>query len=171
MFPKKFKSIDITFEKLSEDSNLSDFCCDFEDELGVNDFIHNEAWLYHTGNFGVTYLYYYKDVLIGFVTIAMGNIDAKKEAPDKEEIDEEITIKQYPSLLIGQIGVHNDCRGRGLGKIICDWCAGKAAELQDIIGCRYVSVTTIKKWIGFYEKCDFKTTNLGKKYIIMVRKV
>ena len=171
MFPEKFEPNEITFDKLSEETDLSDFCCDLEDELGVNEFIHKEAWLYQTGNFGVTYLFNYKDIIVGFVTIAMGNIDAKKEAPDKEEIEEEIIIKQYPSLLIGQIGVHNDCRRKGLGGIICDWCAGIAAKLQNIIGCRYVSVTTIKKWVNFYEKCDFKTTNPEKKYIIMVRKV
>jgi len=171
LYPKKFELKDITFEKLSEETNLSDFCCDYKDELGVNEFIHDESWLYQIGNFGVTYLFYYKDKIVGFITIAMGNIDAKKDAPDKEVIGDTITIKHYPSVLIGQLGTHNDCRKKGLGMIMCDWVAGKAAELQEIIGCRYVSLATTQKLIEFYEKCDFETMRPGQKSVVMVRKV
>jgi len=171
LFPLKFKSEDLSVEKLSKGIDLSPFCCDFEDELGVNEFIHTEACMFQENNFGITYLFYYKDFLVGIVTLAMGNIDANKQAPDKEEIDEEITINQYPSLLIGRLGVHNDCRKKGLGKIICDWSAALATKLQKKIGCRYISATTVQKLIPFYEKCDFKTTNPRRKYPIMVRKV
>lgn len=171
MYPEKFKKDDLIFDKLSEETDLSDFCCDYEDELGVDDFIHKEAWSYQIGNFGMTYLFYYEDNIVGFVTIAMGNIDAKKEAPDREEIGDTIAIKHYPSVLIGQLGVHNDCRRKDLGRIICDWVAGRAAKLQEIIGCRYVSLATMPNLVGFYERCDFETMKPDRKTVIMVRKV
>lgn len=170
MNTSKFQLEDLSYEKLSEDVDLSSFCCDKGDELGVDEFIHNEALDYQKGLYGVTYLFYYNDEVVGFVTLAMGSVRAN-ELPEGMEADPDMEISTFPSLLIGQIGVDNRFRKRDTGRIMCEWCVGMAAEFAKSIGCRYISAVTEKTKIGFYEKCGFKTRNPKKRRIVMVRKV
>lgn len=165
-----FRLQELSFRKLTEDVELSSFCCDKDDELGIDEFIHSEALDYQKGHYGVTYLFYHSNEIVGFVTVAMGSVRAK-ELPEEMETNDESRIKTFPSLLIGQLGVDNKYRKRNLGSILCDWCVGLAVELSDRIGCRYVSPVTNKNKIDFYRKCEFKTENPNKERIMLVRRV
>ena len=170
MSPPKFKLENFTYEKLSEDVDLSSFCCDREDYSGVNDFIHNQALDYQRGLYGVTYLFYFHDEIVGAATIAMGDVKTK-ELPGGMEADPDMVIKTFPSLLIGQLGVDNKYQKRDAGLIICEWCVGIAAELAQKVGCRYISLVTEETKIGFYEKCGFKTRSEKPRRIVMIRKL
>ena len=160
---------DLTFQILSEDSDLSFFHCDRNDELGVDEFIHKEALDYQRGHYGVTYLFYYEDRLVGSVTIAMAYVETS-EIPESE-VDENLEIKQYPSMLIGQLGVDNDHRGIDIGTALCGWCVGKAVEFSKVVGCRYVSALTNEKIVEFYRKCGFMTRSAKKKRVLMIKRL
>jgi hypothetical protein len=53
---------------------LSKFDCSKDDALGLNVFIHNEALKYQQNGEGVTHLFYRRDKIVGFVTLAIGSI-------------------------------------------------------------------------------------------------
>ena len=67
-----------------------------------------------------------------------------------------ISLKTYPSLLIGRLGVDNNQRRKGVGKYICNWCLGLAMKLSNDVGCRYIILETTEKMIKFYMKCNFE---------------
>jgi hypothetical protein len=65
----------IEFRRLENNDDFSDFNCDHEDELGCNEFIHDkkEAKQYQKERQGITYIFFYKDEKIGYVTLAMSS--------------------------------------------------------------------------------------------------
>ena len=83
----------------------------------------------------------------------MSSIDAKRLGSK-----EPVSLRFYPSLLIGRLGVENRFRRKGVGSYICKWCIGLAIELSNQIGCRYVVLETSKSKMDFYSKCNFSET-------------
>ena len=77
--PIAVKSIDIRI--LREDHKLADFCCGNKD---IDEFIQEEAWDFQNERLGVSYVFSYKGVTVGFVTLSMA--DLKKEKMEKEEL-------------------------------------------------------------------------------------
>jgi GNAT superfamily N-acetyltransferase len=169
LYPEKFNSSDLTVERLSDEHDLSIFCCSQDDISYVDEFIHKEALRYQDENMGVTHLFFYTDEIVGFVTLSMTYIEGK-DAPDPQSLAY-FGNKKPPSMLIGQIGVDNKCRKRGLGRVLCQWCEGLAIKLNDKVGCRYLVLHTEKELIGFYEKCGFITKKPNKDSPLMVKKV
>ncbi|MFW6130709.1 MAG: GNAT family N-acetyltransferase [Atribacterota bacterium] len=170
MFPCEIIHENISYKILDEKVDLSDFLCDESDHSGVNEFIHCEALDYQKDNLGVTYIFYYGDKIIAFVTISMNGIDYN-QAPDKEKIDY-FEAKHPPVLYIGQLGVHNEARNRGVGSSILDFCSGIGAILSKIIGVRYVALQCDKRVANFYKKNRFDTVSDSDKDIwFMVRRL
>ena len=149
----------ILVKKLDLSDNLSCFKCDQDDRLGCDDFIHkeDEAKLFQKERQGITYLFSYDGNIIGYVTLAMSSISSKRMDKWSKEL---ISLKFYPSLLIGRLAVGNNWRRKGVGKYLCDWCLGVAMALSEKVGCRYVIVETDQNNVNFYENCDFQ---LGKE--------
>jgi predicted GNAT family N-acyltransferase len=149
----------ITVRQLAFSDDLSFFKCDQDDRLGCDDFIHNEdeAKLFQKERHGITYLFSYEGNVIGYVTLAMSSIPAKRMDKRSKEL---VSLKSYPSLLIGRLAVGNNWRRKGVGRYLCDWCLGIAMALSEKVGCRYVIVETDQNNVNFYENCDFK---LGKE--------
>ena len=150
----------IKHSKLSENDDLSSFDCSLDDEMGINEFIHKEALAYQSERLGTTYLFRYHDDIVGFVTISMGDIRAK-EVEDEDQMKQ--SIRTYPALYIGRLGVDNEYRGRDIGKHICRWCVGFAVDISERIGCRYVTLHTTKKLFSFYKRCNFKVIAGGEE--------
>jgi hypothetical protein len=127
-----------------------------DDDLGCDDFIHKpeEALLYQKERHGITYLFRVNDEVIGFVTIAMGSLPAKKIGGKDKEL---FRHKEFPCLLIGRLAVSNANRRSHVGSYLCDWSIGVALKYSRDIGCRYVILQTTKeKYESFYKKCEFQ---------------
>jgi GNAT superfamily N-acetyltransferase len=142
--------------KLELSDNLSDFNCDQEDELDCNGFIHkeDEAKLFQKERQGITYLFFYENTMLGYVTLAMSSIESRRM---EGKFKKHVSLKFYPSLLIGRLAVDNNLRKKGIGKYMCDWCVGLAVDMSEHVGCRYVILETSKgKKVEFYEKCGFQ---------------
>ncbi len=125
--------------KLSPADDLSSFNCTRDDDLGCDEFIHEEAKLYQVERQGITYLFYYQGVTIGFVTLAMSSIPAERL---ERKFTKKVHLRFYPSLLVGRLAVANDLRDRGIGDFLCNWCIGFADQLSEQVGCRYVVLNT-----------------------------
>lgn len=142
---------ELTAKTLNENIDLGCFDCSVDDPLELNEFIHKEALQYQKESMGITYLFYYNDLIVGYVTIAMGAIEVKETRLPRRSRE-----KDYPALLLGRLGVHNDYRHRNIGRSICSWTIGLANEFSKKLGCKFVVLLTAQNKVSFYTKCGFE---------------
>lgn len=161
----------IEIRRLSYDDDFSGFHCDDEDDLGCDDFIHNEneAKQYQREKHGTTHIFSYEDDMIDYVTLAMSSISAERLGKDAKK---PISLSFYPCLLVGRLAVANGWRRLGIGTYMADWSTGKALNLSEEIGCRYVIVETNESKLNFYTQCDFSkgATLKDDRHIWMYKK-
>lgn len=159
---------ELTYEILTEAHDLSSFDCSLNDEMGLNEFIHKEALDFQQEKMGVTYLFYYKDTIIGFATLAMSQIEIKQT---KIRLPIKTTIKDYPALMIGRLATDNNYRSRHVGKSICQWCLSKVKQMSNEVGCKLIIILTNDNKHTFYEHCKFemvpKFENKKKKWMYL----
>jgi hypothetical protein len=65
------KAEELRFEILNASHDLSKFNCSKDDEMGLNEFIHDEALQFQKENLGTTYLFFHNTAVVGFATLAM----------------------------------------------------------------------------------------------------
>lgn len=153
MISNKFVVSDFSVKKLDKRTDLSAFDCSKDDDLGLNEFIHNEALDYQKEGMGVTHLFYIKEDIAGYITVAMGSIgvwmtDLKVEVYDK---------KRYPALWLGRLAVQNKLRRQHVGKCMLQWSVGLAQKLSKVLGCRFlVLITKGEDRKKFYTECGFR---------------
>jgi GNAT superfamily N-acetyltransferase len=153
MSSNKFNLKDFSAKKLDDKTDLSEFDCSDNDDLGLDEFIHKEALEYQNEGMGVTHLFYNDDRIAGYITVAMGSIGVKMTVIDVEIYDK----KRYPALWLGRLAVHNKLRRRAVGKCMILWCIGLAKRASIEMGCRFiVLVTKDTSRIKFYAECGFR---------------
>jgi GNAT superfamily N-acetyltransferase len=139
----------ITVDFLSGNNYCRDFDCSFEDDMGLNTFYHREAFNYLEEKLGITYVFLYEGVTLGFATLAMESV-LRQQIDKDDQLD--IHTKKYPAALIGRLAVDNNWRNLGLGTWIIKWCIGCVMSISDQIGCRYVVLQTNSRREGWYRK-------------------
>ena len=155
------KAGEMHLEILNSKHDLSKFDCSKDDELGLNEFIHDEALQFQEENLGITYLCFYNQRIVGFATLAMGQIEVK-QTDVKPKL--ETNIRDYPALMIGRLATDNNYRGRHVGSNITLWCLSKAKQLSTEVGCKLVIILTNEQKFRFYEGCGFQMIpKYGKK--------
>jgi predicted GNAT family N-acyltransferase len=156
----KFNLNDFSVKKLDDKTDLSEFDCSDNDDLGLDEFIRKEALEYQNEGMGVTHLFYNNDKIAGYITVAMGSIGVKMTELEVEIYDK----KRYPALWLGRIGVHNNLRRRAVGKCMVLWCIGLAKRVSTEMGCRFiVLVTKDASRIKFYAECGFRECTIDLK--------
>jgi len=162
MSTEKFTLDNFSVKKLDAQTNLSDFNCSEQDDLGLNEFIHKEALDYQKESMGVTHLFYLNDTIVGYITVAMGSISVKQTKLRLKSYDDKV---RYPAMLLGRLGVDNKFRRRAIGKCMCKWSIGLAENLSKEVGCRFiVLVTKSESRVKFYKDCGFQECpTYGKK--------
>ncbi len=136
--------------------------------MGLSEFIHNEALGFQREKMGITYLFYYKGIIVGFATLAMSQIEVKET---KIKLPFKTTIKDYPALMIGRLATDNNYRGRHVGENICLWCLSKVKQLSSEIGCKLIIILTNDKKYTYYIHCGFdmvpKFESKNKKWMYL----
>ena len=143
------KPSDLTYDILSEKYDLSDFDCEDAD---YNDFIKNYALKHQTLKLGTTYIFFYKDKPVGYVTVAMG--DLKKERAGKE-LKNTKPLRNIPCLFLAQMARDKSVKGLGVGDILIEWVIGKAMRISTEIACRYVLLECEDHNIKVYQRNGF----------------
>ena len=143
---------ELTFEVLTDQHDLSGFNCDADDELGLSEFIHEQALQFQKEKMGITYLFYYKDEIVGFATLSMSQIEIKET---KIKLAFKTKITDYPALMIGRLATNNNYRNRHVGKSICLWCLNLGQQLAAQIGCKMIIICTNTQKHPFYSCCGF----------------
>ena len=118
---------------------------------------------------GITYLFFYEETMVGYVTLAMSSISAER----LEQGTEDVHLRFYPCLLIGRLAVHNGWRHKDIGTYITEWATGLALELSGQIGCRYIVLEAKDSKVKFYNNIGFEKGALltGDRLVWLYKKV
>lgn len=155
----KISSADLVIEKLTENHDLSSFKS-YEPELVS--FLIEDALNNQRQNLSITSLWFYKDRLVGYVTLLTDKINL--EGNLKEFFKEkDIHYKSLPALKIGRLCVHDDFLRRGTGKLMVLFAIRIANEINaSKAGCRFITLDAKRNprkdldSIHFYKKLGFK---------------
>jgi GNAT superfamily N-acetyltransferase len=155
----------LQFRKLSPESDTSSLDCtdeDGTDPFGLQVFVTQEAFTYQAEKLGVTYLAFYEERLVGFVTVSMTCL--KIEEVEEEEKVGEIRVP-YPALLLGRLAVDKGLRRKGIGTSLCEFAIGLAVDISERVGCRYVALHTLPNRVSFYtqEPLSFVESSLERR--------
>lgn len=143
----RIQSIDFVNEvevyRLQKDLfNLENFCCG---KKKYDEYIKKDAFTDQEEKVGQTWLFVYKKKeVIGYVTIAMG--DLNKTRHDKLR---KLPHTNIPGVLVGQIATHKDYQKLGVGRWMIDWVISKSVKLSETLGCRILLLeaeSDVVKW-------------------------
>ncbi len=142
--------VNIFIEPLSKEHFFDEFDCEHQD---TTDFLKDDALRYQNENIAVSWVVKDKfNVVLGYVTLSMAAI--KANIP-KIKLDG-VSVRQYPALKIGRIGVTKEHKHRKIGKLLIMIATWKAKDLQDVVGCRHLIVDSYFDRITFYEQFGFE---------------
>jgi len=160
----KYTPADFAIKKLDGSTDLSEFDCSENDDLGLHEFLRKEALGYQNEGMGVTYLFYTDGKIAGYSTVAMGSVSVNSAKSAKATVNVRNYDKvRYPAVLLGRVAVDNKFRRKAVGSFICDWCVGLAQQLAMEIGCRFiVLVTKGESRVRFYQSCGFQECLISK---------
>ena len=147
---------------LSKEQVISDFDCGNAD---LNDFFNSEALEYKHQMLSQTIFFRYKSssaVVCAFSfsasSIKTADLPGSRSKKVKEYVPREKSLKSYPGILIGRLGVASQFNGQGVGsqliEVIKHFCL---INFPDFV--RYILVDAYNEpaVIGFYQKNYFKT--------------
>ncbi len=159
----RLTSSDLTYDILSDKYDLSNFDCGDAD---YDDFIKNYAPKHQMSKLGTTYLFFHNDKIVGYVTIAMG--DLKKEK-GTSELKDTGPLRNIPCLFLAQMARDKSVKGLGVGDILIEWVVGKAMGISTEIACRYVLLECEEHNIKVYQRNGFilipKSKNDKRNYM------
>jgi len=145
---------------LSEEHIITDFDCGDED---LNDFFNHDALQYKRQMLSGTYFFRHKGngkTVCAFSFSANGiktaDLPGSRRKKVKEYIPREKSLKSYPAMLIGRLGVATEFSGQGIGSqlmnIIRDICI---IQFHDVVRFLLVDAYNKPAVIQFYQKNDF----------------
>jgi len=147
---------------LSEENIISGFNCG---NVDLNDFFNRDAIEYKRQMLSRTYFLRHKDsgtVVCAFSfsasSIKTADLPGSRRKKVREYVPREKSLKSYPGILIGRLGVANEFNGQGVGSqlldIIKDFCL---FNYPDFVRFLLVDAYNEPAVIGFYQKNKFTT--------------
>jgi GNAT superfamily N-acetyltransferase len=147
---------------LSEEQNITNFDCGDED---LNDFFNREALLYKRQMLAETRFFRHKSsgttvcaFSISASSIKTTGLPGSRGKKVKELVPREKSLKAYPGMLIGRLGVASKFNGQGIGSqlidFIKDYCI---VSFPDNVRYLLVDAYNEPAVINFYQKNDFTT--------------
>ena len=152
-------------------SNLDFTLKDKSDPLEVDKFIHENYEKFLANHASRIYSVRYDGKLVGFFTLSMFHVESKS-LNDDDDLSQ-ISINNYPSLLLGQMGVEKESRGLDIGVHIVRFCSGLGQLLNDKGGlCLFGIWTTRELAETYYEpNCKLKWKKSNKQKVWMYKKL
>jgi hypothetical protein len=147
---------------LSEEQNISDFDCGNAD---LNDFFNHEALDYSRQMLSRTYFFRHKisrAVVCAFSfsasSIKTADLPGSRRKKVKELVPREKSLKSYPGILIGRLGVATEFNGQGAGTQLLDIIKGICLiRFPDFVRYLLVDAYNEPAVTGFYLKNKFAT--------------
>ena len=124
------------------ESRQADLDYFFKRYAGQNQFRHH---------IGVTYIATDEDRIFGYMTIAMGVLEAETLHDKKSPA----VPHSLPVLRLGRLAVDHRHQGHGIGKQLLRYALTLALAQKDTVGCVGVVVDAKPEAVGFYSKFGF----------------
>ncbi len=149
--------------ELTKSANVDSFNCGDQD---LDEFFNNDCFNYTKELLGKTY-YYGLDADPRKIVCAFTLANACIRVDDlpnarKKKIEENIphvkSLKDYPAVLVGRLGVSRDYQSKHIGSDVLDFVKFWFVEPKNKTGCRFVIVDAYNNpaTMGFYERNGFK---------------
>ncbi|VVB88012.1 Acetyltransferase (GNAT) domain protein [uncultured archaeon] len=142
---------DILIIPLTQRYDCSSFCCT---NAELNEFLKNNALLDQAHMTSRTYLCCWKKQTAGYFTLVADTLEV--QAVDQSDTIEGYLYRKYPAIKIARLAVDHSLERNGIGRFILLAAIGKAINVSNDIGCRYITVDSKPESMGFYEKHNFK---------------
>jgi len=126
----------------------------------IDQFLKNSAIAEQEEMLSRTYTAYFDDDIIAFFSLAASSIEVL--AIDITNGIEEFSESVYPAIDIPKLAVTKKFQGKGIGEYILKAAIGKILSISQHIGCRYVTLDSLKDKVGFYKKYGFKIVDIYK---------
>lgn len=149
---------------LTKEYYLESFYCGNNE---IDHFLKNSAMIGQEDMLSRAYLVCINDDVIGFFTLAASSIEVL--AIDSEDGIEEFPESIYPAIDIPKLAITKKFQGKGVGEYTLKAAIGKILSISENIGCRYITLDSVKDKVGFYKKYSFKIVDIYKddEYIKM----
>ncbi|TXJ27478.1 MAG: GNAT family N-acetyltransferase [Chitinophagaceae bacterium] len=151
------------FVRLGQSHLTGNFDCDDTD---LNDFLKNTSFKQQEQLLGVTYLLKDEERVAAFFTLSNDKIrleDGKSKNFWNSQVSKGIPHnkrrKDYPAVKLGRLGVHNECKSRGIGTMILDYLK-TWFRADNRAGCRFLTVDAYVQSLEFYLKNGFNYLNI-----------
>jgi len=156
----------IDFEKdcemllLSEEQGISNFDCGNSD---LNDFFNHDALAYQRQMLSQTCFFRYKNsgrVVCAFSfsasSIKVDDLPGSRKKKVKEHVPREKTLKSYPGILIGRLGVSKEFGGQGVGSQLIDFIKDFCLiNFPNFVRYLLVDAYNEPEVVAFYQKSNF----------------
>jgi GNAT superfamily N-acetyltransferase len=137
-------------EKLRRDHNVDAFDCNSVD---LNRFLIRYAWQNQQAGASQTYVGLVGDALIGYHTLAAGQISYEHAPP---RIAKGLARHPIPIMLLARLAVDKAWQGQGIGKSLLKDAVQRTLQAADIAGIRALTVHAKDEHARrFYERFDF----------------
>lgn len=148
----------LSIDRLNYMDDISQLDCreDSKDPLGVQEFL-NHAKVLNDTNITAVYLLRYDNRIIGYFTLSMFVIKAKKV---HEKFDG--LFNTYPALLLGQMCIDKRYRGAGFGRYIIRFSLGLTRDISKRVGCIGLILHTNEDKARYYQKLGFRLAKREK---------
>jgi len=151
---------DCEIVNLTEENVISDFDCGNAD---LNDFFNHDALNYKSQMLSRTYFFRHKSsgaVVCAFSfsasSIKTSDLPGSRRKKVKEHVPREKSLKSYPGILIGRLGVSTKISGQGAGSQLIDVIKNFCFfNFPDFVRFLLVDAYNEPAIIGFYQKNDF----------------
>ena len=155
--PGKIPLEELSFSTLESNDDILKLDCtetDGSDSLNVNEFIHKHAIKSHNAKLTTVYMVRYKNEIVACFSLSMFVIKEKKLT--KEDQVKDSPFSSYPAILLGQMCVDKQYRGRDIGKHICKFSLGVVSNISKRVGCMCLVLHTNESKRDYYvNKCGF----------------
>jgi len=145
---------------LSQDHCISDFDCGNAD---LNDFFNHDALAYKQQMLSRTFFFRHKDsgkIVCAFSfsasSIKVSDLPNARRKKVKELIPMEKSLKSYPAILIGRLGVATEFNGQGVGSQLIDTIKSYClSHFSDFVRFILVDAYNEPNVVTFYQKNKF----------------
>ncbi|NJD51330.1 MAG: GNAT family N-acetyltransferase [Candidatus Methanoperedens sp.] len=120
----------------------------------LNEFLTNDALEDQENMISRTYLCFWRETLVGYITLLADTIGVQSIDEDERVVDYQYT--KYPAIKIGRVAVGRSFERIGIGRFLLLAAIGKSISISKEIGCRYITVDSKVNSIDFYKKHNFK---------------
>ena len=154
----------IYIQKLKQETELRSFYSTFAD---LKQFLLHDAFRNQEQNISVTFLCFYKNYIISYITLLTDRITVQQDLR-AFFTQKDINYKTLPALKIGRMCVDDRFQKQGIGTLMLEVAVQKAKNINEhTAGCRFLTVDAKNESQEFYRKFGFKPIRINQETTAM----